>query len=275
MKNILLFLLMLNGVALSQGTRMVDDIKQHKDGIAIWWIGHNSWVIKSDGLVITTDVYIDDKQRISPSPITIEELAEVVDISFITHEHGDHFNGPNTKVLVQRSDCQFVLPESCLEAGKKFGIPENRVVVAKPRDTFQIRGIEVYPVRALHANPNYAIAYYANFQDCGYLFTINGKKIFQPGDSYLLEDQLFLKKVDVLFFSPTEHNMYIQPSVILINALDPDYILPQHHSTIKVTDQNRFWASGYPNEVRILLSQEMKERYHILKPGEKILIGKQ
>ena len=41
----------------------------------------------------------------------------------------------------------------------------------------------------------------------------------------LLEDHLFLKHVDVLFFSPTEHNMHVDASVILINELDPEYIL--------------------------------------------------
>jgi L-ascorbate 6-phosphate lactonase len=274
MKKLLLYLLFvcLSGVLFSQNERMIDQIKAHKDGIAIWWIGHNSWVIKSDGLVISTDVYIEDKLRISPSPITPEELAEVLDISFVTHAHGDHFNGPNSRVLLEKSKCLFVLPESCLAEAAKFKIPDNRIVIAKPREPFEIKGIKISPIRALHANPNYAIAYYANFQDCGYVFTIAGKTIFQPGDSYLLEDQLFLKKVNVLFFSPTEHNMYIQPSVVLINALDPDYIFPQHHSTVAVTEANRFWAKGYPDEVKILLSQAMKERYHILKPGDKWII---
>ncbi|MBE0668856.1 MAG: MBL fold metallo-hydrolase, partial [Bacteroidales bacterium] len=142
------------------------------------------------------------------------------------------------------------------------------IVVAKPREPFEINGIKVEPLRALHGNSNFAIYYDANLQDCGYLFTIGGKRILQPGDTYLLEDHLFLKKVDVLFFSPTEHNMYIDNSVILINALEPEYIFPQHHSTVAVNESNRFWAKGYPDEVKIRLSKPLKERYHILKTGE-------
>jgi hypothetical protein len=92
------------------------------------------------------------------------------------------------------------------------------------------------------------------------------------GDSVLLEDHLFLGQVDVLFFSPTEHNTYIDPSVILINELEPDYILPQHRATFRVTDANRYWTTGYPHEVKLRLSGQLQEQYHILEMGEKIVI---
>jgi L-ascorbate metabolism protein UlaG (beta-lactamase superfamily) len=136
----------------------------------------------------------------------------------------------------------------------------------------EVKGMKVLPMRALHGNKNYTISYEANMQDCGYLFTIDGRTYLQMGDTYLLEDHLFLKKVNVLFFSPTEHNTYIDPSVILVNNLDPDYIFPQHHSTVAVTESNRFWAKGYPDEVKIRLSKPMQERYHILKIAEKYII---
>ena len=65
--------------------------------------------------------------------------------------------------------------------------------------------------------------------------------------------------------------MYIDRSVILINALDPDYIFPQHHGTIAYgeADQYRFWAKGYPDEVKLRLSQPLKDKFFILKPGQR------
>jgi L-ascorbate 6-phosphate lactonase len=108
--------------------------------------------------------------------------------------------------------------------------------------------------------------YQANLQDCGYVIDLDGTTFLQPGDSYLLEDHLFLEHVDVLFFSPTEHNMYIDRSVILINRLQPDYMLPQHHSTMEYEEPNRFWAKGYPAEVRLRLSPHLKEKYYIMDP---------
>lgn len=259
-------------VAFGQSGRMIDQIRSFKGGMAVWWAGHNSWIIKSGDQVISTDLFLENGERIDPAPITPEEIASVVNISFITHAHGDHFNAFTTRVLLEKSSCLFVIPESCLPTAREIGIPEARIVVAKPRTEFDIQGIHVSALRAIHGNANFAIYYEANLKDCGYLINIGGKSFLQPGDSYLLEDHLFLKHVDVLFFSPTEHNMYIDRSVILINTLAPDYILPQHHSTIAVNESNRFWAKGYPDEVKIRLSQALRDRYHILKPGEMELI---
>ncbi|WP_339788351.1 MBL fold metallo-hydrolase [uncultured Imperialibacter sp.] len=258
--------------AFAQNSRMIADIKSHTDGMAVWWAGHNSWIIKSGNLVVTTDLWLENGSRMAPAPITPEEMASVIDVSFVTHAHGDHFNEYTSKVLLEQSDCIFVMPESCLAAAKKLGIPDQRIVVAKPREPFEVKGIKVEPIRALHGNANFAIYYEANLQDCGYVLNINGKRFLQPGDSYLLEDHLFAKDIDVLFFSPTEHNMYIDRSTILINALQPDYIFPQHHSTVKVSEENRFWAKGYPEEVKIWIDDELKNRYHVFEIGEKKLI---
>lgn len=255
-----------------QKSRMIDQIKSQKSGTSVWWAGQDSWIIKSGDLVIATDLFLENTGRIAPAPVTPEELASVLDISFVTHSHGDHFEEYTSKILLEKSSCLFVMPESCLPEAHRMKIPDNRIIIAKPREPFEVKGIKVDPLRAIHGNANFAIYYDANFQDCGYLMTINGKTFLQPGDTYLLEDHLFIKKVNVLFVSPTEHNMYIEPSVILINALDPDYIFPQHHSTIEVNQENRFWAKGYPDEVRIRLSQSLKDRYHILQPGDKMEI---
>jgi L-ascorbate metabolism protein UlaG (beta-lactamase superfamily) len=251
-----------------QQERMIDQITKHKDGTGLWWAGHNSWIIKSGDLVVATDLYLENGSRIAPAPITPEEIAREIDVSFVTHAHGDHFNEYTSRILLEKSSCIFVMPESCLPTARKLKIPDSRIVFAKPRESFEVKGIKVNALRAIHGNANFAIYYEANLQDCGYVLNINGKTFLQPGDSYLLEDHLFLKKVNVLFFSPTEHNMYIDRSVILINTLDPDYIFPQHHSTIAVDETNRFWAKGYPDEVKIRLSQPLKDRYHIMKPGD-------
>ena len=274
MKKVFLLLLVIsvNYNGFSQDSRMIDQIRSQKSGTSVWWAGQDSWIIKSENLVIATDLFLENTGRISPAPVTPEELAGVLDISFVTHSHGDHFEEYTSRILLEKSSCIFVMPESCLAEAHRMKIPDNRIVVARPREPFEVKGIHVEPIRALHGNSNFAIYYDANLQDCGYLLTINGKTFLQPGDTYLLEDHLFIKKVNVLFVSPTEHNMYIDPSVILINTLDPDYIFPQHHSTVAVNAENRFWAKGYPDEVKIRLSGALKERYHILKPGDKMEI---
>ena len=254
-------------------SKLIDEIREHKKGIAVWWVGHNGWLIKSDDILVGTDLPLETKAREVPSPITARELASELDISFVTHEHSDHFERETSRILVENGNCIFVMPASCLDAAKKeVQIPDDRIKIAEPRKEFDVGEVHIEAVRAIHGNRNYAVYYEANLQDCGYVITMGGKRFLQMGDSVLLEDQLFLENIDVLFFSPTEHNTYIERSVILINALEPKYIFPQHRDTFKVTPENRFWTNAYPYEVKIRLSKSLQDRYHILEMGKKMEI---
>lgn len=250
--------------------RLVDDIQAHDEGTAVWWTGHNGWLIKSGDILIGTDLVLEYPGRIKPSPISAEELAPHLDVAFITHGHGDHFGRRTVRILLERSDCLFVVPASAVEIVRELGISDGRIHVAEPRTSFTVRGVQVDALRAIHGNARFAVYYEANLQDAGYLITLGGRTFLQPGDSVLLEDHLFLEHVDVLFFSPTEHNMFIDRSVILINTLSPDYIFPQHHSTMRYDEANRFWAKGYPAEVKVHLAPSLQERFHILEPGVRV-----
>lgn len=255
------------------GGSLLEEIRAHRSGVAVWWLGHNGWLIKSGDTLIGTDLVLEEPNRLFPAPISSADLASELDVSFITHGHGDHFHRATTKALFEQGHCTFVIPKSCVEIARKLELAEARVRVATPREEpFELAGVQIQPIRAIHGNPKFAVHAQASLEDCGYVITIGGKSFLQPGDSVLLEDHLFLKHVNVLFFSPTEHNMHVDRSVILINELQPDYILPQHRDTYIETPQNRYWTHGYPGEVFNLLSKPLQERYRVLKPGERLLI---
>ena len=253
--------------------KIADEIRNHHIGLAVWWTGHNGWLIKSGDTLVSTDLVLEtEEDRLYEPPVSATEIAEDLDVSFITHEHGDHFSRATSKILLEKSQCIFVMPKTCLEAARELGIPDSRIRLAVPRDSFMVKGVKVKALRAIHGNPKFAIFYDANLQDCGYLIKMGGKDFLQPGDTVLLEDHLFLGHVDVLFFSPTEHNMHIQQSLILINEVEPDYIFPQHRNTFRVTVENRYWTTAYDHEVKMYLSKPLQARYHILDHGEKIEI---
>lgn len=252
--------------------RLIDEIRAFNTGVAVWWTGANGWLIKSGDCLMGTDLCLEQSDREIPSPVSAEELAPDIDILFITHEHGDHFEPETARILARKSDCLFVLPRNCLPAAREFGIPEKRIRVAVPRTPFSLTGVEVLPMRAIHGNPRFAVFVDANLEDCGYMITTGGTSLLQPGDTVLLEDHLFLKHVDVLFVSPTEHNTAVDRSVILINELEPDFIFPQHRDTFHVTSENRYWTTAWTHEVRTLLSKPLQERYHILEMGGGMVI---
>jgi L-ascorbate metabolism protein UlaG (beta-lactamase superfamily) len=149
-----------------------------------------------------------------------------------------------------------------------------------PGISFEIKGVKVEPIHAIHGNQDFTVlTREKDFIDgitynCGFVFTIQGKRILQPGDSVLTEEHLNLRQIDVLFVSPTVHNMYIDRSMILINRLEPAHIFPQHFETYRETPENQFWTKGYPDELQLRLSADLARRYHKLRKGEKFVIDK-
>jgi L-ascorbate metabolism protein UlaG (beta-lactamase superfamily) len=228
-------------------------LQSHRQGIAVWWVGNAGWLIKSDGVLFGIDLDLDPREKVQPPPVTAAELARDIDVVFVTHHHGDHCNLPTLRALAQGGQCMFVLPRPCLKAAAGLQIPQERIRVPEPGRPFEIRGIRVEPTHAIHGNQEFTVLtrepdfVESIAHNCGYVFTVGGKRLFHPGDSVLTEEHLALKNIDVLFVSPTVHNMYVDRSMILINRLEPAYIFPQHFGTYRQTDENSFWTRGYPS----------------------------
>jgi L-ascorbate 6-phosphate lactonase len=240
-----------------------------QEGIGVCWVGNAGWLVRGEGRLVAFDLDLERESRLRTSPVSTVDLAPVLDVAFVTHGHGDHFGELSARVLAERSSCTFVVPANCVERARGFGIPESRIVVARPREPFEIAGIRVEPQRALHGHTNFAVYRGANLDDCGYVITLCGRKIFEPGDSVLLQDHVEdLSDVSVLFVSPTLHNMHIAGSKTLIESIRPEFVFPQHFGTYKVTEQNSYWTVGYPDELKAALSPEMQRRFHKLEQGE-------
>lgn len=253
---------------------VVNQIRSHHKGIAIWWTGNDGWLIKSGDLLVGTDLTLDNDEKIQPPPVTASEIAPYLDVLFVTHHHSDHCNPETLRTLVQRGKCIFVLPSPCLKELAGLKIPADRLIVPEPLHPFTVKGIRVEPIHAIHGNQEFTVlTREPDFIDkiahnCGYVFEINHKRFLQPGDSVLTEEHLSLRNIDVLFVSPTVHNMYIDRSTILINQLEPAYIFPQHFGTYKEIEEELFWRRGYPDELKLRLTPELQKRYHKLSQGQ-------
>jgi L-ascorbate 6-phosphate lactonase len=247
---------------------LLQEMLSVQPGIALCWLGNLSWLIYADGQLIATDLDLDREGRIQASPIPTHDIAPALNVHLITHGHEDHFSSPSCRILAEKSDCTFVVPANCLDKAQGLGVPEPRLRVARPGEPFDLPGLHVEPQRALHGHLYGSVYRHANTQDCGYLFALVGTRFLQPGDTVLLHDHLELSDVDVLFVSPTEHNTRVNRSAVLINALEPRHIFPQHFGTYVQSEGNRFWTVGYPDELRALLPRPMQERFHKLSQGE-------
>ncbi len=256
------------------GKQIVEQLLSTQSGLALCWLGNDSWLIRGQGRLIAFDLdLMESGDRLQKPLVSAEELASSLSAVFFTHEHGDHFNDRTAAVLASKSTCLFVVPANCVRKAKSLGIPDDRLVIARPGQAFDLLGLSVRPMHAYHGHRHQTVHHGANLDDCGYLLTISGKTLFQPGDSVLTQKHLDLEDVDVLFVSPTSHNMAVRPASMLIEALRPRWIFPQHFDTYKKTPENDFWTVGHPDELRAALEADLQKRYHKLRQGEVFTIA--
>jgi L-ascorbate 6-phosphate lactonase len=235
------------------------------DGLRLCWLGNLSWLAHAHGQLIAFDLDIDEAnpdrmdERVSESPVRSSDLAPYLNVQFVTHKHGDHFSMVSSAVLAKESSCLFVVPANCVDKAHRMGIPDDRLVVARPGESVLADKVCAHVQRAHHGaiTPD----------DCGYVVEFAGMRLYQPGDTVLLDDHLELKDIDVLFVSPTTHNMHIDDSVQLVQALGPSHVFAQHFGTYVESEPNSFWTRGYPEQLGAALPEDMRLRYTIPEMG--------
>lgn len=250
-------------------------LAQAQQGLSLWWTGNAGWLIRSPEVLLGVDLVLEPDEPFLAEfsmdvryerPLRAADLAQL-DLSLVSHAHGDHFARETTRVLLHASRCRFVLPRSCLKVADELGIPEQRRILAVPGQEIRLPGVRILPVRAIHGDRFGAIYDEANLDDAGYLIETAGRRVFHPGDSVLQQRQLALQAVDVLLVSVTEHNTWIENSARLIEALRPRLALPMHYDTYT---KEIFWTLGFPDEVRARLSPELRGRFRPVRQGERV-----
>lgn len=237
---------------------------------ALLWQGNDGFILWDGRWMIATDLDLTLVERILPPTVDLDELADRLDVLMITHGHEDHFSTATVKRLMQKERCRFVIPESCKEKALSIDGLEGRSIFVKPGDRLDWDGLQAECSRAVHGHIGGSVYSGASMLDCGYRFFFGGLWFYQPGDTMLLEEHFSMPRVDVLFVSPTEHNMGIENTVRFIRMVKPGKVIFQHHSTYHEHDDNRFWTHGYVDEVFAALSQE--ERNKCIVPDQETMV---
>ena len=227
---------------------------------AMLWQGNDGFILSDGQRMIATDLDLTLNERLLPPTVALDELAQTLDWLMITHGHEDHFSTETVSHLLKGSRCRFLIPESCRE--KALGIPglKERTIFVRPGDQLAPDGIPIHCIRAVHGHIGGTVYSGASLLDCGYRFTFGGLRFYQPGDTLLLEEHLEIRGVDVLFVSPTEHNLGIDNAIRLIRMLKPQKVILQHHSTYREHADNLFWAHGYVQELLDALENDERKR---------------
>lgn len=176
----------------------------------IHWLGHDTFRITGGGKVIYTD------------PFKMDKGGARADLILITHEHYDHCSpedvakvaGPET-VIVATPDC----------AGKLKG----KVKTVKPGDKLTAAGFDIEVVRAYNTNKKF----HPKANDwVGYIFTVEGKRIYLAGDTdHIPEMKDFRADIALLPVSGT-YVMTAEEAAQAAKDIKPETAVPMHFGSI-------------------------------------------
>ncbi|MBF0521060.1 MAG: MBL fold metallo-hydrolase [Nitrospirae bacterium] len=186
----------------------------------IKWVCHDCFKITGEKTIYT-------------DPYNIKK-PDKADLIFITHTHFDHFS-PDDIRKISGQNTAFVVPHDCA-----FKLTGN-VKVAMPGDKFTVSGIEVEAVPAYNTNKNFHPK--AN-NWLGYIFKVNGIRIYLAGDTDHIPEMRALSNIDIAFL-PVSGTYVMTADEAAAAALDikPKIAaIPMHYATIVGTkeDAKRF-----------------------------------
>jgi L-ascorbate metabolism protein UlaG (beta-lactamase superfamily) len=195
----------------------MEDIKSLEPSLT--WFGHASFsfVDKSGNRVY----YVD------PFDLTFQPL-EKADLIFITHAHPDHFSQKDIDKII-KEDTVIIAPPDILE---KIGIEADRKVAVEPNKSYDTKGFKFSTIPAYNNHPEKLQIHPKANNWVGYIFELNGKKIYHAGDTDFIEEMKALKDLNLeiaMLPMDSHYTMTVEEAANAANAISAQITVPMHY----------------------------------------------
>ena len=258
--------------------------KLSKDELLIWWLGGASFYLKSKNKKIIIDPYLTNSvydilkpffnspekelMRLKSSPLSPDEIN--CDYFICTHDHLDHLDPDTINGIENKESIIFIGPESCSKHFKKLGILDKNIITIHRGQTKRLdNDFSITTVRAKHKGPfdieeslKLKKEIYGKDDGQGYILKINSVSIYHTSDTEYINDFNDLKEsqIDIVLLAANGKagNMTPEEGIKLIEAINPEVVIPMHYGIIPFTDsdpkilENLFKESDIKSEIKIL-----------------------
>lgn len=213
----------------------------------ITWYGHASFSFvdtKSGNRIY----YVD------PFYLPKDKNLEKADIIFVSHAHQDHLS-PEDIALLLKDDTIVVATKDSLET---LAIQQQKFPV-EPNKEYEIRGFKFHTIPAYNINPQRP--HKKEYGWVGYIFELNGMKIYHAGDTdYIPEmDSLKSENLDIAMI-PIGGTYVMSPdeAVDAANAICAKVTIPMHYKRLlkeKTKEGEELFQKGVTNSKVIILEE--------------------
>ena len=186
------------------------------------WLGHASFCFSDKSLNM---IYFVDPFQIGNRKL------ESADIIFITHAHFDHFSKADIGKIL-KEDTFVIAPVDILE---KINLPAGRQVSVKPDEEYEVKGFSFSTIPAYNNHPEKLKFHPKANNWVGYIFELNGQKIYHAGDTDFTEEMRNLKNLNLdvaLLPIGGTYTMDVQEAAEAANEIAAKTTIPMHYKNL-------------------------------------------
>jgi L-ascorbate metabolism protein UlaG (beta-lactamase superfamily) len=216
----------------------------------ISWFGHASFYFVDKN---NNKIYFIDPFQLS------KRAKEKADIIFITHAHSDHFSPSDIEEII-KDDTVVVATADVLE---KIGIEDERKISVVPNKDYDIKGFHFSTIPAYNNHPEKLNFHPKSNNWVGYIFELNGKKIYHAGDTDFTQEMKSLKDLilDIAMLPVGgTYTMDVTEAAQAANAICAKITIPMHYRNLlgeKAKDAEQKFKSLVTNS-NVVILEELK-----------------
>jgi len=223
----------------------------------ITWFSHSVIQIETGGTTLLVDPFLTGNPL---AAVTADELNP--DTILVSHGHGDHIG--DTVPMAQRTGATVVSNFEIAGWLEKQGLEKVHAMHIGGGYDFPWGRVKL--TNALHGSVLPDGTYGGN--PCGFLFTVEGKKVYHACDTGLFYDMKLIGEEGIdLAILPIGDNFTMGPDDALraVKLLEPKMVLPIHYDTFDLIAQD-------PVSWKDRVEGETGAKVKVLKPGESLEI---